>query len=451
MSEKICSSADKPLEEFLKNCGEDTSHHRMVAQQNKCGFGLKGVCCRLCSNGPCRLSPAKPKGVCGADADTIACRNFLRQVAAGSGCYTHVVENTAKRLKELALDYKKQNKKLRNKDSLAKLAKMLDIACKGNCGKCGCQCVDSAVIVADAVLEDLRRPIEEKMELLEKIALPKRYETWKKLGILPGGAKDEIFNAVVKTSTNLNSDPMDMLLQCLRLGISTGNYGLILTNLMNDIIMSPPKITMDPVGLRIIDPEYINIMITGHQQSMFVDLQEKLETEVIQVTFIEGKRLTDYAKVIENKFGYKADDVISYADSDEFVDKMISTYDFITEDIKQDGIYHPLEGYLFADTYDFKKNATIDEILNKMIYTMGKKLEVYKDDINVSKFSVHELLTLASIVELEGANSEDRAGVAGVFYNRIEAGWPLGSDATTYYAVNKDFTKDLTNNNLTAT
>ena len=175
---------------------------------------------------------------------------------------------------------------------------------------------------------------------------------------------------------------------------------------------------------------------------------KSLETEVIQVTFIEGKRLTDYAKVIETKFGYEADDVISYADSDEFVNKMISTYDFITDDIKQDGIYHPLEGYLFADTYDFKKNATIDEILNKMIYTMGKKLEVYKDDINVSKLSIHELLTLASIVELEGANSKDRAGVAGVFYNRIEAGWTLGSDATTYYAVNKDFTKDLTNNNL---
>ena len=287
MSDLICSSADKPLENYLKECGKcgvDTSHHRMVDQQNKCGYGLKGVCCRLCSNGPCRLSPAKPKGVCGADADTIACRNFLRQVAAGSGCYTHVVENTAKRLKELALDCKKKNIKMRNKDSLAKLEKMLGVACQGNCGKCGCQCVDSAVIVADAVLDDLHKPVEEKMKLLEKIALPKRYEVWEKLGILPGGAKDEIFNAVVKTSTNLNSDPMDMLLQCLRLGISTGTYGLILTNLMNDIVMSPPKITMDPVGLRIIDPEYINIMITGHQQSMFVDLQAKLETEVIQKT-----------------------------------------------------------------------------------------------------------------------------------------------------------------------
>ena len=137
-------------------------------------------------------------------------------------------------------------------------------------------------MIADAVLADIRKPYDEKMTLMKNIALPKRYELWEKLGILPGGAKDEIFNAVVKTSTNLNSDPMDMLLQCLRLGISTGNYGLILTNLMNDIIMGAPQISMDPVGFRIIDPEYINIMITGHQQSMFADLEEKLESEIVQ-------------------------------------------------------------------------------------------------------------------------------------------------------------------------
>ena len=109
MSDKICSSADKVLEVFLENAPMDTSHHRMVKQQNKCGYGLQGVCCRLCSNGPCRLTPSKPKGVCRADADTIACRNFLRQVAAGSGCYTHVVENTARRLKELAQELQVKN------------------------------------------------------------------------------------------------------------------------------------------------------------------------------------------------------------------------------------------------------------------------------------------------------------------------------------------------------
>lgn len=285
MSAKICQSADKPLQNFIENVSFDTSHHRMVVQQNKCGYGLSGVCCRLCSNGPCRLSPSKPKGVCGADADTIACRNFLRSVAAGSGCYTHVVENTAKRLKELAKNSLAENKKMKNKAAISKLASILEVECKGDCANSsGCCCAKTALAIADKVLEDVRKPYEEQMEMIEKIALPKRYELWKKLGILPGGAKDEVFQAVVKTSTNLNSDPLDMLFHCLRLGISTGNYGLILTNLMNDIIMGMPQISMDPVGLKVVDPDYINIMITGHQQAMFANLQEQLERKDIQDT-----------------------------------------------------------------------------------------------------------------------------------------------------------------------
>jgi carbon-monoxide dehydrogenase catalytic subunit len=81
---------------------------------------------------------------------------------------------------------------------------------------------------------------------------------------------------VVKCSTNLNSDPVDMLLDCLRLGISTGIYGLTLTNLLNDVLLGEPEIRFAPVGLGVIDPDYINIMITGHQHTMFVHLQERL-------------------------------------------------------------------------------------------------------------------------------------------------------------------------------
>ena len=173
-----------------------------------------------------------------------------------------------------------------------------------------------------------------------------------------------------------------------------------------------------------------------------------LENEGVQVTFIEGKRLTDYVKKISESFDYSYDEIMDVIDSEEFIDRMIEKYDFVTKDIKQEGIYHPLEGYLFADTYEFKKNATIEEILDKMIYTMGKKIEIYNEDVVGSKYTIHELLTLASIVELEGASSDDRAGVAGVFYNRIDANWSLGSDATTYYAVGKDFSRDLSKNNL---
>ena len=81
-----CESADKPLEGFIKNLPLETSHHRVEGQSTKCAFGLQGVCCRLCSNGPCRITPDAPRGICGANADTIVARNFLRAVASGSGC-----------------------------------------------------------------------------------------------------------------------------------------------------------------------------------------------------------------------------------------------------------------------------------------------------------------------------------------------------------------------------
>ena len=268
---RTCKSADKQLEEYIRALPMETSHHRVDSQDTKCGFGLQGVCCRLCSNGPCRITPEAPKGICGADADTIVTRNFLRAVAAGSGCYIHVVENTAKNVRDIA----RSKGEIKGVDALNRLAEMLDITEEDMYLR--------AEKVAQVVLDDLHRPEYETMKLLRKMSYGPRYETWKRLGILPGGAKAEVFKGVVKTSTNLNSDPMDMLKDCLKLGISTGIYGLVLTNLLNDIVLGEPKLRVAPVGLRVIDPSYINIMITGHQHSMFTYLQKRLiEPDIVE-------------------------------------------------------------------------------------------------------------------------------------------------------------------------
>lgn len=270
MDINICENADKVLGQFLQNTEVETSHNRMISQQIKCGYGLQGVCCKLCSNGPCRLSRARTRGVCGADADTIVARNFLRQVAAGSGCYIHVVENTAKRLKEIA-----QNKgEIKGVEALHSLCDELSIN--------GVDDYEKALNLANAIISDLRLPYEEQMVLTEKIGYTKRIELWKKLGIMPRGAKDEVFDAIVKTSTNLSSNVDDMLTHSLRLGISTGIYGLILTNLLNDIINGEAEISFKPVGMRVIDEDYVNIMITGHQQSMYTNTIEVLKSEDVQ-------------------------------------------------------------------------------------------------------------------------------------------------------------------------
>ena len=262
-----CKSADKPLEKYIAGLPMETSHHRVEGQSTKCGFGLQGVCCRLCANGPCRITPKAPRGICGATADVIVARNFLRAVASGSGCYIHIVENTALNVKKTA----EIKGEIKGEKSLAKLAEIFGVQ--------GTDKWDTAKQVAQKVLDDLYKPEYEKMELVEKMAYGPRFKRWQELNILPGGAKSEVFHGVVKCSTNLNSDPVDMYTDCLKLGISTGIYGLTLTNLLNDVLLGEPELRMAPVGLRVIDPDYINIMITGHQHTIFVDLQERLTSK----------------------------------------------------------------------------------------------------------------------------------------------------------------------------
>jgi len=252
------------MENYIRRLPMETAHHRVATQSTKCGFGLQGVCCRLCANGPCRITPDAPRGICGANADTIVARNFLRMVAAGSGCYIHIVENTARQLRDTGLSHGK----IRSEKALDHLCELFGITGGDKWERCA--------KVAEMVLSDLYRPEYEQMELVEKLAYGPRLAKWKELGILPGGAKGEVFNNIVKTSTNLSSDPMEMMVSCLRLGISTGVYGLMLTNLLNDVVLGDPVIRSAPVGMNVIDPDYINILITGHQHSIFTYIQDRL-------------------------------------------------------------------------------------------------------------------------------------------------------------------------------
>ncbi len=279
LSRNTCPSADKPMENYIRSLPLETAHHRVETQKTKCGFGLQGVCCRLCANGPCRITPDAPRGICGASADTIVARNFLRAVACGSGCYIHIVENTARQLKNTGL----HKDRIRSEKALNHLAEIFGVT--------GGDKYDLCVKVADKVLSDLYRPEYEGMELVEKLAYAPRVKRWKELGIMPGGAKGEVFNNVVKTSTNLSSDPVEMMVSCLRLGISTGLYGLQLTNLLNDVVLGDPVIRSAPVGMNVIDPDYINILITGHQHSLFTYIQDRLlDADVVEKARAAGAK-----------------------------------------------------------------------------------------------------------------------------------------------------------------
>lgn len=157
----------------------------------------------------------------------------------------------------------------------------------------------------------------------------------------------------------------------------------------------------------------------------------------VSITFREGLNIRKIATLISEKTNNSYDDVIKVATDSEYIDSVINKYWFITDSIKNKDIYYPIEGYLYLDTYRFtNKDVKVEDIFGKMLDEMNDKLTKNKDIINNNNLSVHEILTLASVVELEGANANDRNAVAGVFINRLNSDYypTLGSDATTYYA-----------------
>jgi len=159
----------------------------------------------------------------------------------------------------------------------------------------------------------------------------------------------------------------------------------------------------------------------------------------IEITFQEGINMREIATIISNNTNNSYDDVIAKTTDSEYLDNLISAYWFITEDVKNGELYYGLEGYLFPDTYRFQnKDVSIEMIFKKMLDEMNNVLSTYKKDIEKSNLSIHQILSLASMVEKEASRDIDRSKVASVFINRINRGMSLGSDVTTRYACKVD-------------
>ena len=188
------------------------------------------------------------------------------------------------------------------------------------------------------------------------------------------------------------------------------------------------------------------------------EITEMLQTGImhdpnqITITYLEGKPMWHLASTIAEKTNNTEEDVYAVLANEEYIDSLIQKYWFLTDEIKNEDIYYPLEGYLFPDTYSIaNKDTTVEEIFEKMLDKMEEVLEEYKEEIEASNYTIHEILTLASIVETEGLNNTDRKNVASVFYNRLNLGMSLGSDVTTYYAIKVDMgDRDLYQNEIDA-
>lgn len=159
-----------------------------------------------------------------------------------------------------------------------------------------------------------------------------------------------------------------------------------------------------------------------------------VKDQTVTITFNEGKTMRGIAKIIDKNTSNSYDDVFKVLEDKEYINSLINEYWFLDNIILDENIYYPLEGYLAPDTYEFKVNASVKDIFKKLLDQTDIILTKYKNEIEKSNLSIHQILTLASMVEGEGVTLDDRKNIAGVFINRLNKKMSLGSDVTTYYA-----------------
>lgn len=194
---------------------------------------------------------------------------------------------------------------------------------------------------------------------------------------------------------------------------------------------------------------YYNLQKSMSTEDLLKELQkggtdEPQEPVLATLTIPEGYTLDQIAQAVGQLQGdfkepLTADAFLAKVQDETFISQEVAKYPSLLESLptKESGVRYRLEGYLFPATYSIKESTTVESLIDEMLAAMDKNLSPYYSTIKSKNLTVNELLTIASLVEKEGAKTEDRKLIAGVFYNRLNRDMPLQSNIAILYAQGK--------------
>ena len=194
---------------------------------------------------------------------------------------------------------------------------------------------------------------------------------------------------------------------------------------------------------------YYNLQKSMSTEDIIHELQkggtaEAQEPALANLTIPEGYTIDQMAQAVGQLQGdfkepLTADAFLAKVQDENFISQEVAKYPSLLESLptKESGARYRLEGYLFPATYSIKESTTIESLIDEMLAAMDKNLSPYYSTIKSKNLTVNELLTIASLVEKEGAKTEDRKLIAGVFYNRLNRDMPLQSNIAILYAQGK--------------
>ncbi len=280
MNQKTVDKASQEILDKAKKEGIETAWERLEKQAPQCGFGTLGICCRICAMGPCRIDPfgdGADRGVCGATVETIAARNFIRMIAAGTAAHSDHGREVAEIFLATA-EGKVPGYSIKDEQKLLRVAMDLGVDIGER------TVLEIAKDVGKILLAQFGNQ-EGELRFIKRAPL-KRQELWRKLGIVPRGIDREVVEIMHRTTMGVDMDYENLMLQGSRCALADGWGGSMIATELQDILFGTPVPILGRANLGVLKEDEVNIIVHGH---------EPLLSEMIVVA-ANDRELLEFAK-----------------------------------------------------------------------------------------------------------------------------------------------------------
>jgi len=258
-------SADPASIEMLTRVADEgvpVCWDRHDAMQPQCGFGSLGICCRICTMGPCRIDPfgeGPSEGVCGADADIIAARNLIRMIAGGASAHSDHGRDVAHTLL-MAAENEKGDYEPKDETKLRALADELGVETEGKTVR---------QIAHDVAQICFGQFGQQDGEVAFTARAPEdQQKRWRAAGVMPRGVDREIVEIMHRTHIGVDNDPINLVLQGVRAALSDGWGGSMIATDLSDVLFRTPAWVTGRANLGVLDAEAVNIVVHGHEPTL---------------------------------------------------------------------------------------------------------------------------------------------------------------------------------------
>lgn len=276
--------------------GQETIFDRAV-KMKQCNIGSEGICCKICSQGPCRMpltkgikdgtEPDTRKGLCGATPDTVAARNLARMIAGGAAAHSDHGRNIAEAFRAMAYGEAKDYT-IKDEIKLREIAPDFGVETMVKEGdeEYPRDKWEIAREVADKAVAEWGKPSGTLVYL--KRAPQATQDRWEKAGVKTRNVDREIVEIMHRTHMGVDQDFRNLLKQGARASLGDGWGGAMIGTDLQDVMFGTPYPTTGNINLGVLSKTKINIIVHGH---------DPLLSEMI-VAAVHCPDMIDYAKSV---------------------------------------------------------------------------------------------------------------------------------------------------------